>query len=347
MIIVTGDIGATNSRLALLDSTEHSPNAGPLPLRGVEQFCNDDFSSPQQLVAHYLENCGQQPEVACFAIAAPVPDIVPGQDQSVRLTNYPWHFSSAEFTRQFSFNNVYFINDYRGFPYVTDYFNRASSPDQVLEIQTSESGQPDEFSLPRTELIFGAGTGLGCVIARKDSHAVTVIASEAGHCDISGSSNTLRKIIAFLAQHQLPLCWETLLSGPGIETLYAYVTGASTIDRDARTASDITRQAKSSPNSKAFQTVELFINLAGVFARNMALACLADEVYLVGNIFNILFDIVPVDIVPGKPFLNGFHDTTQHQDLLRSVTIRLLRDRQTGLKAAAAYAMHRELLEKR
>ena len=85
------------------------------------------------------------------------------------------------------------------------------------------------------------------------------------------------------------------------------------------------------------QTLEMFLTLAGIFSRNMALTCLPDTIYLVGNIFRIIFDIIPAE-----KFLQGFQGTNQHSAMLKAMPVTLIRDTQVGLKGAVAYARHRE-----
>ncbi len=326
MIILAGDIGGTHSRLGLFDSSLTNPSPEQYEASHIRQFSNADFSQASDLIQKYLSSCERVPDLACLAIAAPVPTKDLKNDQKITLSNLPWQFHHSLLKRELNLKHLCFINDFSGLPYITDQLTTMISGD---DIQTLQSGNKT-INAERTELIFGAGTGLGCVIAHKSDKAVTILNTEAGHSDISGANSQLRELIQFLDEHSIPLCWESLLSGNGLERLYAKISGQKL---GSLKAEDISKKAKQDKNSLEYQSLELFLTLSGIFSRNMALNCLTENIFLVGNIFRTLFDIVPAEV-----FLRGFHDTTQHPSLLKAMSVILIKDTQVGLKGALAYA---------
>jgi len=330
MIILAGDIGGTHSRLALADSTGLTNKAkhNHLTLTHITQLVNSEFSQPSDLLRHYFDLIKLKPDIACLAIAAPVPNRDGNNEQTVRLTNLPWVFSNTRLKHDFGLNDVYLINDFAGLPYITRSLTSLIAHDDIRVIQSANA----KTSTP-VEFIFGAGTGLGCAIST-GGRSLTVLGSEAGHSDISGASQQLRQIIQYLEQNSIRPCWENVLSGNGLERLFAYLSNIQPDSPHTKTARQITRQAPLIPTGMEFQTLELFLNLAGIFSQNMALNCLPDNIYLVGNIFRLVFDIVPVE-----KFLKGFHSTTQHNALLNNIPITLILDTQVGLKGAVAFAL--------
>jgi len=326
MIILAGDIGGTHSRLALYDSNSTSTDSLHTTLSNTAQFSNADFKQASDLIKQYLSSFDIQPEVACLALAAPVPAKDHNNDQKITLTNLPWQFHNSALMQELKLDSLCFINDFAGLPYITQ---KLRTKIAATDLQILQSGD-NLGKTVTTEIIVGAGTGLGCVIAHKSPQAISILNSEAGHSDISGAQHQLRDIIRFLQKNSIPLCWESVLSGPGLERLYALISGQKT---GSLSAKEITEKAATNINSDEYQTLSLFLTLTGIFSRNMSLNCLPDNVYLVGNIFRLAFNIIPVEI-----FLQGFHDTTQHQSLLKAVPVTLITDTQIGLKGAIAFA---------
>ncbi len=321
MIILAGDIGGTHSRLALVNS-----NNTKTELINTAQFRNFDFTNASDLLKTYLSSCKNKPEVACLAIAAPVPNDSSSSAQNISLTNLSWNFNSQQLAQELSLNKLQFINDFSGLPYITEHLPKLISACDLQNLQKTK--EPDRnYSI---EILIGAGTGLGCVVAHKSKQGLRVLNSEAGHSDISGAQQQLRDIIQYLKKNSIPVCWESLLSGLGLERLHAFVSGGKIGQVNAK---EITKMASEDLTSNEHHTLELFLHLTGIFSRNMALCCLPDKLYLVGNIYRIVFDIIPVEF-----FLQGFHDTTQHHRLLKSISITLIKDTQIGLKGAVAYA---------
>ena len=77
------DIGATNSRFALLD--------GRGAIVANETFNNTDFSNLEGVIERYLRNCraADRPKRAALAIAAPI------LNDRVQMSNVDWSFSQA------------------------------------------------------------------------------------------------------------------------------------------------------------------------------------------------------------------------------------------------------------
>ena len=333
MKILAGDIGGTHSRLTIIDTDEANENKHRPPnLKNVQQYQNSDFPNPETLLQHYLNFSNIQPDFVCLAVAAPVPAIT-AEGQTVTLTNLAWTFSSRKLEQQLKLSQITFINDFAGIPYaLTSPFAWIDTSNLFsLQEGSQHSGKANSFS----SLYLGAGTGLGCVIAHQDSDHLSVLQSEGGHCDISGSDSNIRAITQYLEESHQPICWESLLSGAGLERLFKFVLQQNNMPAINKSAQEITDLASGNPENIEGQVIKLFCTLAGVFSRNMAFSCLPRDIFLVGNIFEIAFNIVSVD-----HFLTGFHNTTQHKDILKNINITLVKDTQIGLKGAAAYAMN-------
>ncbi|MBV9573397.1 MAG: glucokinase, partial [Acidobacteriales bacterium] len=78
-MILAGDIGGTNARLAFFDSAN-----GHLKLISSSVYPSHQYSGLDQIVAQFIQESGLRPEVACFGIAGPV------RNGRVEASNLPW-----------------------------------------------------------------------------------------------------------------------------------------------------------------------------------------------------------------------------------------------------------------
>ena len=99
-MILAGDIGGTNTRLAFFEGT-------PDRLRAVqvEIFPSAHFAGPVEIVRKFLETHKQPVEAACFGLPGAV---VNGR---VETTNLPWVVDSGHMTAELGLAHVQLIND--------------------------------------------------------------------------------------------------------------------------------------------------------------------------------------------------------------------------------------------
>ena len=82
-MILAGDIGGTNARLAYFQSQN-----GNLRLISERVFPSREYTELGEIVAEFLKKTDARPDVACFGIAGPVhhgglrPQIFPGLSNS-------------------------------------------------------------------------------------------------------------------------------------------------------------------------------------------------------------------------------------------------------------------------
>ena len=78
-MILAGDIGGTNARLAYFQSLK-----GHLDLVSERVFPSREHSELGEIVTQFLSDSKALPEVACFGIAGPV------RNGRVETSNLPW-----------------------------------------------------------------------------------------------------------------------------------------------------------------------------------------------------------------------------------------------------------------
>ena len=88
-MILAGDIGGTNARLAYFQ-----PQNGDLRLISERVFPSREYTELGEIVSQFLKDSAVQPEVACFGIAGPV------RNGRVETSNLPWIIEQSRLAKQ-------------------------------------------------------------------------------------------------------------------------------------------------------------------------------------------------------------------------------------------------------
>lgn len=264
MMILAGDIGGTNSRLALFDAQ--------LNKLGEKDYLNNGHASLQVVIGQFLAENHARPTRASFGIAGPV------SGGRVEMTNLGWKIDEASLSSEFRIEKVRLINDMVAHAEGIEVL----AADQKTELKPG-------VSQPGNRCIIAAGTGLGEAGLCFTGQTWIPMASEGGHVDFSPRDPQQDELLCWMRKRvNGPVCWESLVSGPGIRTLYEFLSetrpelpGRLPAGQDG--SKQITSAAKSSALAAA--TVELFAKLYLSEAGNLAAKTIAlGGVYIGGGI---------------------------------------------------------------
>ncbi len=146
----------------------------------------------------------------------------------------------------------------------------------------------------------------------------------------------------FLARRYEHVSWERLVSGPGLLRLHEFLVGyrevASPSDHAAhppgREPEDITESALAGRCPICVEALDLFVELYGAEAGNLALKVMARGGLYVGG------GIAPqiVDKLTGPLFISAFLAKGRMRPLLAAVPVRVILNERTALQGAARYA---------
>jgi glucokinase len=330
-MILAGDIGGTNCRLALFDDA--------LQMVREENFQNANRAGVESAVEEFFQHGGgQRPDVsrACLGVAGPV------RDGRVKLTNLNWRLEEDDLERELRIAHIALINDLRAHAEGVELLK----PDDVVVLN---AGTPQPSG---NRVVVAAGTGLGeaGLVWDENVNHHQAIACEGGHCDFSPRTEREWKLLEFLRKNSKPLTWEAVLSGPGLRNIYDFLIEEDQLGAPARlpendpTPSMISKAGMSEENGACSEALEMFIALYGAEAGNLALKYLATGgVYLGGGIAP---KIAP-RITASKTFLQRFRNKGPGniQTLLESMPIYIINSPANALYGAANYA--RRMLPKR
>src|SRR5215203_1207062 len=139
-MIVAGDIGGTNTRLAFFTVEENR-------LISVieETFPSRRYSGLAEIVEQFLSAHRLSPAIACFGIAGPVKN---GRGET---TNLPWIVDARLLTNELRIPTVLLINDLEAAAYGVTIL-------EPTELAVLNAGAPDAVG---NAVVIAAGTGLG------------------------------------------------------------------------------------------------------------------------------------------------------------------------------------------
>lgn len=258
-----GDIGATNSRLALVE-----------PGGAIEQirvFASDEFASLGDMIEAYFASKARarKPPRAVLAVAAPV------TGDEVSFTNLPWTFSIEELRRRFGFSHLRVINDF-----VAD----------ALAIRHLDAGDrlqvgPGAPAADAPIGVIGPGSGLGVGALIPTASGFTPLQSEGGHVTLPAGDEREAAVLAHLRRRFDHVSAERVLSGPGLINLYTALCELAGEPSEQFTAAQITDAHMGETHPRAHEATEMFCTMLGSVAGDLALTLGArGGVYIAGGI---------------------------------------------------------------
>ncbi len=247
------DIGGTQTRLEL-------SNASGEILAYTEKD-SDAYASFDDLLREFLQESGVTAciDSACFAVAGPV---VAGHAQ---VTNLPWKLDRHQLMTQFNLRRLVLCNDFAA---VGHGLGRLTDEDWL----TLQAGQP-VADAPRA--VIGAGTGLGQAIILPQEGQWQVMATEGGHVDFAPTTALQIALLGYLQRRYDHVSYERIISGPGLVAIYQFLQSiqpeVSALSDARLDAAMISQLAHQEPSSLAAQALDLFMQIYGAQAGNLAL----------------------------------------------------------------------------
>jgi glucokinase len=265
-VVATGliaDIGATNTRLALVES------GGAIARTRV--VATDDFASLSDAIDAYLaaEAPPARPTQAVLAVAAPV------TGDTVTLTNHPWTFSADALRKRFGFTSLRVINDFVA--------NALAVPHLTAADRTQIGGGASVSSAAIG--LIGPGSGLGVSILIPKDGTLVPIQGEGGHATMAAADDREAAVLDLMRARFDHVSAERCLSGPGLMNLYNALCELSGEPAAPLTAAQITNPGIEDEEPRAREATAMFCAMLGTIAGNLALTVGArGGIYIAGGI---------------------------------------------------------------
>lgn len=315
-MILAGDIGGTNTRLALFD-------------RGKQIGEEKKFSSPrypglEPMIQEFLQ--GKKVKAACFGIAGPV------RDGKSKITNLTWSVDSVKIQQTCQIPLVHLLNDLEANAYGL----------KVLKKEELFCLHPGNAQMGNQALI-AAGTGLGEAGLFWNGKEHIPFACEGGHTDFAPRDAQEIELLVYLQKKIGHVSYERIISGMGLMNLFHFLVDTGKVKWSDAVKAEMQRQdparvvtewGSQNKDPACTQTLDWFISLYGAEAGNMALKFLALGGFYVGG------GIAPhlAEQMKKGSFHASFINKGRFKELLSSIPIWVVMNDNAALLGAAYFA---------
>ncbi len=272
-VVLAGDVGGTNVRLALVELSGTSARLG---LRSDYRVA--EHGSLEEVVASFLAGLGSAPPArACLGVAGTLESERRGTG-----VNLPWALDADALEARCGLERVRFVNDFhaaaRGVEWV--------GPEGLLPL----GGGPARVGAPIA--VLGAGTGLGQAFLVGEPGQRRVVPTEGGHRGFAPADPLQDRLLAWMRPRYGRVSTERVLSGPGLAETYRFLVEAegrppaASVEEVPEPEQPLAvSQAGLAGEPTPRAALELFVDVFGAEAGDVALTVLArGGVYLAGGI---------------------------------------------------------------
>jgi glucokinase len=327
MLILAGDIGGTNTRLALCER-----NGQGFRVISEDKFSSAGYSGLEVIIENFFDGKSTDVERACFGI----PGAVTGE--IIELPNLPWAIDSNSIRQRFGIKELGLINDLEANAY------------GLCELEEKDFAVLNEGIKSPTgnAAIISAGTGLGEAgmhfeEAMKIRHP---FASEGGHTDFAPRNELEIELLRYLLAKFERVSVERVLSGQGLQNIYEFLRDSGRISAPDWLADEIlkaddipaiiSRHGLAGNSEICVVALNIFVSIYGAEAGNLALKMLATGGVFLGG--GIAPKILPK--LKETAFMNSFRAKGRMSQLLEMIPVRVVLNDKAALLGAAHFAFY-------
>jgi glucokinase len=321
-MILAGDIGGTNARLAFFDIMD-----GSFRLVTASVFPSREYAGLDQIVARFVDTSKLHPDSACFGVAGPV------RNGRVETSNLPWIIESKRLAEELNLEKAVLINDLEA-----NAWGIATLDSKDVVSLNQVKGNP-----AGNQAVISAGTGLGEAGMYWDGSRYRIFATEGGHSDFAPRNEVEIDLFRYLSGRYGHVSYERIVSGPGLVNVYHFLrdSGHGTepqwlTDEMAHSdpAAAISRAALGGKCALCEQALDLFVSVFAAEAGNLALKIMATGgLYLGGGIAPKM-----LGKLSGPLFMHAFVGKGRMQPLLEAMPVMVITNDKTALMGAARCA---------
>jgi glucokinase len=319
-VILAGDLGGTNARLALYDATGRR--------RIVEKtYASREFRSAGDVLAAFLAEhasaASAPPRRASLGIAGPV------EGHRCVATNLPWVVDARALARRFGFEKLALHNDMVALAYGC----LGAPPRDRALLHGARAPSPRKGVVA----VVAPGTGLGECYLVPSGAGVVAMPTEGGHADFAPRTDEECALLAFARGVHGRVSTERILCGDGLGLVHRFVVEELGLrDRGKVVATDPNKRVMALAEAKspaARRAVQIVAGLLGAELGNVALRGLArGGVFLSGGLG------AAVARLEGERLRDAFLAKGRFRALLEGVPLALVARTDIGLDGSAALA---------
>jgi glucokinase len=323
-MILTGEIGATRTRLAAFETEGNSLQ------RVVEKiYMSHEHGGLSEIIAAFVKAEGIPVHSACFGVAGPV------RGGRSKISNLPWVIDSHELATQLKLPSIGLINDLEAYAYGIDAL-------EEKDFVTLSEGSEDSAG---NRAVISSRTGLGVAGLYWDGFRHHPFACEGGHADFAARNQLEAELLVYLQKKYGRISCERILSGPGIKNIYEFLrdTGKAEepewLKEQLSMAPDppalISQLALANKAAICDQTLSIFVSIYGAETGNCALYFMSTGGIFIGG--SIAAKIVPK--MKDPVFMQSFLDKGRMSALLEEMPVKIVLNDDSGIIGAARFTL--------
>ncbi len=306
---LVADVGGTNTRVALADGAKLLPET-------VRKYPNAEYAGLETVLRTYIE---QEDDVDCIAAAVAVAG--PVRDGRGELTNLDWTFDRDTVARATRAERVSVLNDLQAQGHAVGVI----APDKLRTIIEGPEAEPQA-----AKLVIGVGTDFNIAPVYEGPGGRIVPPSEAGHANIPLRTDEELRLLKFIETvHGFPGV-EDVLSGRGLERVYAW-RRAEAGDPAEKRAADIMATCEDGSDPAAVEAVQWFVHVLGTVAGNLSLIHLPfGGVFLIGGVARAV-----TPYLDRFGFADAFRDKGRFSGFMKNFGVSVIEDDFAALNGLA------------
>lgn len=323
-MILAGDIGGTNVRLATFELVEDR-----LVEKRRERFPSAAFPGLEAVIERFVTR-SDRIEAAGFGIAGPVRD---GRSEA---TNLPWIVDLRLVAARLGLSRAALVNDLLA-------NGLGLSELAPTDFAVINAGDEDPHG---NGALISAGTGLGeALLHRGKGGRFRPLPSEGGHASFAPRDEHETNLLLTLREKFGRVSWERLLSGPGLANIYRFereVSGlpepewlTAEIAAKKDVAAVVSLAGLEGKDEVAERTLHRFVSIYGAAAGDLALMALATGGVFVGGGIGPKIQSWMLD----GAFFTAFCDKGRLAPVLSRIPIKLVTNDGCALLGAARAAV--------
>lgn len=323
-MILAGDIGGTNARLALFESS-----GGELTMAAQTAYRTHEFPSLQEIVRVFIAANPARIEAACLGVAGPV------MKNRVTATNLAWEVDGALLSETLRLPPVMLLNDLVAYAYGA----LAMPPSQLIVLQAGTRMEGN-----RALIAAGTGLGVGGLLWSDGQHLP--VPTEGGHADFAAIDDVGVDLYRYLRAKFGRVSFERVLSGPGLLNIYEFLRDSGRASEPAELAQELAASSDAPATISAHgmagryaiceQAVDVFCRYYGACAGNVALNFIATGGLYVGGGIAIKTLANPK---LQSAFLQAFTTKGRLSSVVKAIPVMLINNEYAGLIGAAHAAL--------
>lgn len=303
---LVGDIGGTNSRFGLVEP-------GSTVIRDIDALKNNNFSSLEEAVSHYVKSRGiTSLAAAAIAVAGPV------EGEVVSLTNRDWSFTRETLRQAARAKRFRLLNDYEALALSLPHL----AGDDLVQVGGETPPKP------AVKIVLGPGTGLGmATLAPLPQGGWMALPGEVGHITLPVATQEEFDWRGRMSKPGTLFEAEDAITGGGLLLMYKTIAEKPV----QTTPEDVLQAALTGNDSAAVKTLDQFIVWLARIAGDAAMTMQArGGVYLAGGIAPSI-----VEKLKTGPFRTIFQEKGRLAHVMRPIPIYVIVDRFPALKGCA------------